>query len=320
MRKQWNPDILPLRSRNSLKLALPGYGEGSSVEIPFTVFVGGQRDPHLLVISGVHGDEYEGPAVLHDFVQEIDPAQLRGTLTLVPIANPQAFHAGARRNPADLGDLNRAFPGNATGSATERLAHLLFQELVLGNDAILSLHGWSKEAAVVPYAEYPDVHNEPGGRSCAAAHALDFEFLHPYQWPAGVLGEAALKFDIATVETEVGGMGTVTPDGQATYRDVVIRFMAHFGMQDYVGNVPRTPKIVSHTDLLANSAGLLRSRVCPGDWVERGQLLVTVHALSGECLEEVRAPRAGIVAILRTFNSVQPGARLVQLFWEAERE
>ncbi len=58
------------------------------------------------------------------------------------------------------------------------------------------------------------------------------------------------------------------------------------------------------------------SRVGLGDWAEAGQLLATVHTLGGECLQEVRAPRAGIVAILRTFSSVKPGERLIQLFWE----
>jgi predicted deacylase len=236
------------------------------------------------------------------------------------VANPQAFHAGTRRNPVDLGDLNRAFPGNPTGGATERLADLLFQEFALGSDAILSLHGWSKEAAVVPYGEYPDEQSEPGRRSRAAAHALNFEFLHPYKWPAGVLGEAALKLGIPTVETEVGGMGMVTEEGQATYRDVVFRFMAHFGMRDYHGAKSRAAKIVNHTDIFANYAGLLRSRIRAGDRVTTGQLLATLHGLGGECLEEVRAPRAGVVAILRTLGSVHPGERLVQLFWEAVRE
>jgi predicted deacylase len=52
--------------------------------------------------------------------------------------------------------------------------------------------------------------------------------------------------------------------------------------------------------------------------VTRNQLLGTIHGLGGERLEELRAPRAGFVGILRTFGSVQPGDRLVQLFWENE--
>jgi len=131
-----------------------------------------------------------------------------------------------------------------------------------------------------------------------------------------VLGEAALKLGIATVETEVGGMGTVTPEGQKTYRDVVLRFLGHFGVYEYRGEPACQPKIVGHVDVMSNYAGLFRSRVRPAQQVDAGLVLGTLHGLGGACLEEVRAPRDGIVAILRTFGSVQPGDRLIQLFRE----
>ena len=312
----WGPDQLPLRSRNRLCLPLGGYADGTRIEIQFTTFVGTSRRPRALVMAGVHGDEYEGPAVLQDLAAEIAPESLRGMLVLVPVANPQAFQAGTRRNPADQGDLNRAFPGAPGGTATERLADLLFREFALGSDCILSLHGWSKEAAVVPYAEYPEGDHEAARESYAAAQVLGLEYVHPYRWPAGVLGDATLKHGIPTVETEVGGMGTVTPEGQAKYRDVVLRFLAHFGLLEFHGPAAPVPRIISHTDLPANYAGLFRSRVSIGQAVETQQILGAVHAAGGDSLEEIRAPRAGIVGILRTFASVQPGDRLVQLFWE----
>jgi len=67
----------------------------------------------VLVMAGVHGDEYEGPAAVHDVSAEIDPNAVQGSILLVPVANPWAFHAAARRHPGDGGDLNRAFPGNS---------------------------------------------------------------------------------------------------------------------------------------------------------------------------------------------------------------
>jgi predicted deacylase len=57
-----------------------------------------------------------------------------------------------------------------------------------------------------------------------AAHALGFSHLHPYDWPAGVLGDSVLAHGIPIVETEIGGMGTITPEGQALYRQVVLLF------------------------------------------------------------------------------------------------
>ena len=80
----------------------------------------------------------------------------------------------------------------------------------------------------------------------------------------------------------------------------------------------RKPKIVEHVDSVANHAGLFLSRVLLGETVPAGTVLGTVHGLEGECLEEVQAPRRGMVAILRRMASVQPGDRLAQLFlWDS---
>jgi len=315
-------DRVKLKSRHRSTVQLGGYKGSLHVEIPFHVLVGTSREPRLLVMAGVHGDEYEGVAVLHDLAREIDPKKLKGTLTLVPVANPQAFYAGARRNPIDLGDLNRAFPGNPEGTITDRLAYTLFHELILGNDYVLSMHGWSKESVVVPYVEYPIGNNDACRRSCAAAKALGVEFLHPYQWPKGVLGEAAIPHGISPIEPEVGGMGTVTPEGHSTYREMIYRLLLHLKMYEAKDVAARQvsvqPKLISHADVLAGHAGLFRTLVSLKENVTENQVLGTIHGLGGERLQELRAPRAGFVGILRTFGSVQPGDRLIQLFWGNE--
>ena len=93
--------------------------------------------------------------MLQELAREIDPRELNGTLTIVPVANPQAFYAHTRRHPVDsVGDLNRSFPGNPNGTISERLADLLFREFVLRNDYVLSLHGWGRDATVIPYVEH----------------------------------------------------------------------------------------------------------------------------------------------------------------------
>ncbi len=116
MQGRSNLKKLKLRSRNLLKLELRGASDGGRIEIPFHVLVGKSHRPLVLLIAGVHGDEYEGVAALQDVAKEIDPNDLKGTVVIVPVANPQAFHARTRRNPVDLGDLNRLFPGDAKGT------------------------------------------------------------------------------------------------------------------------------------------------------------------------------------------------------------
>ena len=317
---QWDPDKLQLGSRNLLSLELKGFSDGVHFEVPFHVFIGRARQPRALMIAGVHGDEYESVAVLQEVAKEIEPASLAGALVIVPVANPQAFYAGTRRNPVDFGDLNRSFPGDVSGTMTERLADLLFQELVLGSDAVLSMHCWSREAVALPYVEYSADRTDTGAKSFAMARALDVEFLHPYEWNPGLLVAAAARHGIPSVEPEVGGMGTITAGGQNVYRRVVYHFLEHLKMigpnSEFDGLCYPTPKIIDHSDCPANQSGLFRSNVGVGDTVRAEQLLGTIHDLAGNCLEEIRAPRAGVVGILRSFSSVLPGNLLLQLFWE----
>jgi predicted deacylase len=323
MSDQWKLGKLKLRSRNQLELELSGLSGGIELKIPFHVLLGRTRKPRVLLIAGVHGDEYEGVAALHEVTKEIDPEAINGAIVVVPVANPQAFYSGTRRNPVDLRDLNRSFPGNANGTMSERLANLLFCSFVMGSDAVLSMHGWSREATVIPYVEYSTKRSEAGERSFAIASALGLEFLHPYEWPAGLLVASATQHGIPSVEVEVGGMGTVTPNGLETYRRVIHRFLAHMKVLDLSNHDAQTPppahKVVDHCDCLSNHAGLFRSRVKVGEMVNQGQLLGKIHDLAGECLEEVHSPRAGAVAILRTFSSVQPGDRLIQIFSELDQ-
>lgn len=318
MAKRWDPQALQPATRNALKLELDGYASGLRVEIPFHVLVGSEAGPRILLIAGVHGDEYEGVAALHDLARDLDPYKLAGSVIVVPVVNPQAFYAGTRRNPVDFGDLNRAFPGDPSGTLTQRLAAVLFQEFVLGSDAFLSLHGWSKEAVVIPYAEYPIGDGPIFDKSKAAALYLDMEYLHPYVWPNGVLGDAAVRQGIAAVETEVGGMGTITKEGQVVTQSIILRFLEFWGVIRPGTAPPKhatlRQKIVDHDDIFAAHAGLFRSNVEIGRQVNEGELLGRTFGLDGACIEELRAPRDGMVAILRTHNSVQPGDRLIQIF------
>lgn len=302
----WSVDQLATAARHRL----------TAGDIPFTVVAGKSRSPVCLVMAGVHGDEYEGPAAIHDLCAELAPAAISGTVVFVPVANPRAFAAATRRHPDDDGDLNRAFPGNPDGGPTERLAHLLMQEFILGADCVLSLHGWSKEAMVMPYVECPEGEGSAAIRSRAAAQALGFEYVHPYAWPAGVLGWATVPHGIPTIECEIGGMGTTTTEGRAQYRDVILRFLAHFDVLCYDAPPAPQARLIGHTEVLAQHSGLFRSSRKLGESLHAGERFGDICSMSGERREPVCASADGFLGLLRTLASVRLGDLVAQIFWE----
>ena len=173
---------------------------------------------------------------------------------------------------------------------------------------------------MVPYVEYSVEQDVASRKSASIAAALGLEFMHPYVWHPGLLVAAAIHHGIPSVEPEVGGMGTVTPEGQKAYRNIVYRFLQHLDLlsaDDYkIDAKSSVAKVIDHSDCIAGHAGFFRSRVAIGQAVHKNDLIGTIHDLAGTCLQEVRAPRPGSVGILRKFCSVQPGDRLAQLFWE----
>lgn len=318
MPSPWYEDSLDPGKLSQLSISLDAYASGVRVEIPFLAIRGFTPGPNVIVLAGVHGDEYEGPAALHDVARALDPELVSGTVTLAPVVNPPAFLAGTRRNPSDYGDLNRLFPGDPEGSVSARMAALIFEKLIVGHNAVLSLHGWSREATVMPYGEYALDESRSGRDSKACAFALGFSHLHPYHWPAGVMGNSALARGIAVVETEIGGMGTITPDGQLQSNELIYRFLDFwkaYPLPEPWRSKPCPIAVeVQHADIFAHCAGLFRCSLKIGDAVTRGQSVATIYALSGQILEQLHAPCAGRIAILRTFASVQPGDRLIQVF------
>jgi N-alpha-acetyl-L-2,4-diaminobutyrate deacetylase len=309
MPRQWNISRLAPNSRNYLELDF-------DVKIPFTVLRGGSESPRVAILAGVHGDEYEGVAALQRLETELDLRELKGSVIIAPVVNPQAFAAGLRRNPVDDGDLNRSFPGAPDGSVSMRLARVILDEFIDGTTAMLSLHGWSKEAMVLPYGEYPIEDSDLGRKSKECAGHLGFEYLHPYLWPAGVLGNSALAMGVAAVETEIGGQGTITAEGQALSRQIILRFLDFFGVLPWKELPIKLAALeIEHADLFAECAGLFEATIKIGDSVAAGSQLGAIRDLRGGIVQELKAPIPGLVAILRTFASVQPGDRLVQLFF-----
>ena len=91
------------------------------VMIPICV-IGNGDGPTVLLTGGNHGDEYEGPIALHDLAYSLEASDVAGRVIILPQMNTPAFLAASRTSPIDQGNMNRAFPGNARGTVTQKIA------------------------------------------------------------------------------------------------------------------------------------------------------------------------------------------------------
>jgi predicted deacylase len=308
---------LPLGSRQRFHLQVANRPDGGPLRLPVLVMVGQSRTPRLVCVAGVHGDEHEGVTALLELWDELEPASLQGTLVLVPVANPPAFAANARRNPYDPVDMNRLFPGRADGGITERLAYQLFHTVVADADFVLSMHGWSNGALVLPYVEYPR-RSPLTDASRAAARAFGLDTLAALDWHPGLLCAACNRAGISAIEPEIGGLGCTLPERRGLYRRVYRRgvhnLLRHLQMLPGAPELPAAVYEVTRHEVFAPEGGIVRRRVEIGASVQAGDPLASVTDLTGAPLVQVASPAAGTVAMLRLAAPVQPGDLLALIF------
>jgi len=307
-------DRLAPASRHLFDFAVAPLADGSWVTVPVQVLTGSRLRPRCVAIAGVHGDEPEGMLALLDFAAQCDPARLRGTVVLVPVANPPAFAAHQRRGPSDGLDLNRVFPGRADGTASERLAYRLVTDILSGADCVFTLHSWFATGMVVPHVEVPDTGTSIGRRSWEAAAAAGFTRIRACNWQPGVLGTVAVERGIPVLEAEIGGGGVSKAENRRAYVDHLTRLLRHLGILEGEARPSGDIENLGRAYLHAPAGGMLRLHVELGARVEAGATLASITDLHGRSVAEMRAPHAGLVVAVRRFVSVNPGDLVFALY------
>ena len=313
-------DVFPDRTATALDLEVSAPLRERHLTIPVRIVAGIGTRPRLVLVAGVHGDEYEGIFALADIARELDPCAILGRLVIVPVANPLAVSAGQRCAPADGRDLNRTFPGRANGSPTEMLADCLLNRVLRGADFVFSLHSWSASGSVVPYVEVHHDHPPTREASLKAATASGFGIIWPCEWPQGLMTHAVAELGIPAMEAEIGGCGMSTPCNRRRYKARVHALMSHLGMFGAAQHRPSMrPRLVTGIDIVSPGIGLLRPHVELGQAVDAGTSLATLHDCHGSCLHTMMAPCDGFVAALHNSAMTRTGELVARLFRDRDR-
>ena len=290
---------------------------GLQQRIPVTHFVGQCAEPRVVIVAGVHGDELVGPHALVELAQELAPTELRGTVVLVPSANPLAFAAGQRKAPDDDLDLNRIFPGKSGGSATERIASSLVQLVAGAADLVIDLHSAGREGNLLPLSGFREANDVCAYQSALAAAAFGLEHYWMMRWAPGTLSTWANQLGIPAVGCEVGGRGMAKREQIDLYKSGIRRCLRHLGMLNPPLEVSLPPKAWTQEHLAAPCDGLLEILVTLGQEVKSGERLARVRNLYGAVCGKITAPRNGTIMYTRVMQSVCAGENV---FWLGRQE
>jgi predicted deacylase len=309
-------DGMTVSSRRVIKLEA-GAKRGNEVAIDGVLLRGQSLSPLIAVVAGVHGDEYDGIHACVELCSSINVSTLAASLIFVPIVNKRAFEAQQRRTPIDNVDLNRVFPGDSSGTYSDRLASLLFDHVICEADFVISLHGWSQIGDVVDYVEIPERSSELHERCAAVATAAGFDLIRDTGWGPGRLGAAAVSKGIRVIEAEVGGAGLFDlkrARRYGQYLENAIWFLAGHPSKSERGN-PGSPRFFTAQSVVrAETSGLWFRKVDEGLMIDENALLGEIVELPGLGRQQIRAPSAGLVGAIRKRAVVFEGDELSWLF------
>ncbi|MFI4986675.1 MAG: succinylglutamate desuccinylase/aspartoacylase family protein [Alphaproteobacteria bacterium] len=184
------------------------------IAIPISCIKRGEG-PTVLLVSGNHGDEYEGQVALMKLTRRLEPADVSGRIIILSAANFPAALAGRRVSPIDGGNLNRSFPGNPDGSVTQMIAHYIETVLLPKAQLLVDLHSGGSSLMYIPSGVVRLVEDRAKFARLKELLALlgapiSFAFAMP-QGEDRTLSAAADRAGVLHLGSELGGSGTVTP-------------------------------------------------------------------------------------------------------------
>mgnify|MGYP002378535210 CR=1 FL=1 len=297
------PDVGPNERWSGPLDVLPG----EAPAVPCTIVRGALPGPTLVVTAGIHGAEYASIAAAQR-LSRTPTDGLSGTLVVVPIVNTAAYYARSIYiNPLDGKNLNRVFPGNVAGSASERLAHWVVTQLFSAADAYVDLHGGDLVEALVPFI----VHQEGDEKASALAQAFGLDFTIATAG-VGTTTAAAHGRGVTAVLAEAGGQGLWPEEVVAKLVDSTLRGMRHLGM---IESAPETSVPSTVVRQLAwsraDATGCWYPAVRAGDKVTEGQQIGVITDLLGVQVQAPASPVAGTVLFSVSSMAINAGDPLV---------
>ena len=297
-------------------------GVDAATSIPVLVVHGARPGKVLAVVSGAHGTEYASIIAVEKLISRIDPAELSGTVILVPLVNRASFDQKVVHvNPVDGKSMNRFYPGRADGTQTERASYLITREIVERCDHLIDLHGGDLDESLRPYSYWTVTGREEQdrvSREMVLAFGLDHVIVsadRPKDPAASrYLENTATTRGKPSITAEAGYAGTVEPQDVDALVRGCLSVMRYLKMLPGAPDVAQSPVwIDSVLTVTSDEAGVFYPRVKRGEYVAKGMTIGEVTDFFGRRIFEAKAPAAGVVLYICSVPSMAKGATIASV-------
>jgi predicted deacylase len=297
-------------------------GADAGTSVPVAVFHGAKPGPALALVSGAHGTEYASIIALEKLIALIDPAEISGTVIIVPLVNIPSFEQKTPHiNPVDGKSMNRMYPGKMDGTQTDRVSYMITKQVVEQCDHLIDLHGGDLDESLRPYSYWTKTGNEPQdriSREMVLAFGLDHIIIsadRPKDPQASrYLENTATTRGKPSITVEAGHAGTVEAD------DVNALVNGCLNVMRYLKMTPGAPSVVEHpvwiekvATMASEQTGVFYPLVRRGTYVGQGMKVGYVTDYLGKTIFEARAPASGVVLYICAVPSMTKGATIANI-------
>ena len=287
---------------------------GQQWYVSVTVAKGAKPGKRGILVSGVHGDEMSSVHTVQTVMNQLDPAEMSGTVMAVTDVSRPAMEGMQRRWPnfgrgTDLIDMNREWPGNENGvTAPSRHAGLLFNRLLRPNaDFAIDFHtgttGFDVAAFNIGGMDVPEI------KAMLELYPVG-QIFDNHTYPS-VLHNAFIAAGIPSFCPEIGAARVLDLEMISLFVEGTMNVLKHHGI--VAGPIGRTGKDVdvfvgnSAFPVLATQGGLVEHLVKLNDKVEAGQKLAIQRDSFGEVVAEYVSGVAGEITGQRSDAMSEPG-------------
>jgi predicted deacylase len=297
-------------------------GSDPALSIPVMVINGAKPGPVLAIVSGAHGTEYASIIAVERLIGSIHPAEVSGKVILVPLVNVPSFEQKVPHvNPIDGKSMNRMYPGNMSGTQTERASFLMTKEVVEQADHLIDLHGGDLDESLRPYSYWTKTGNERQdsiSRNMVLAFGLDHIIVsadRPKDPAASrYLENTATTRGKPSITVEAGHAGTVDEV------DVEALVKGCLSVMRFLKMLPGEPAFIEHpvwitkvSTISSLQNGIFYPLVRRGSYVAEGMTVGYITDYLGKRVYTARSPVEGVVLFIRAVPSMTKGETIANI-------
>jgi predicted deacylase len=308
-------EILP-GTEISLKLPVSRLPSGNQINIHAHIYRSDKPGPVLLLLAGMHGDEINGIEIVRRSIESGLFSELnRGSVIAIPLLNVYGF-INFSRDAVNGKDVNRSFPGSASGSMASRVASVLTRHILPYVDYGLDFHTGGQSRFNLPQVRYSpkDLRSSDLAKAFNALVRIEKPTI-PKSFrrscldagiPAIVFeGGEALRLDEFSVSEGIRG---------------IKRILHHLEMKSYPipGNI--SVNIKKSAWKRASTAGVFTALRVAGDQVRAGEVIGTIKDPYGFNQLSIKSSHTGIIICHNNHPVVYPGDPLFNIGFEISRD